>query len=1413
MAKNCFKVAGLTEADAKFIKIGVKKYRADGYSTGEAYVNATQDHIIDLEAELTSIKAQVEEQTGMKFAEKAEGVTPEGVERTFEPRDVIEDFLPESVAGLMPSKSEDGVYYFATAEDLQAYLDKHGDGFLYRVANWIGIKDGYDQGRDGYVHKFKTVATKTSALTTSLVDAKAYLKSQQLDNYVRDELLLLYKVKAADVAGDFAIQIPSAKMKKEYLHVHAPVSVDLNKVDVLFRREEWVEGGPVDERKRATERPEDAKAEARREGDVRLRRLGRPGAEEKAKAEVTPPKKVKPLSVEAVRKKIEAGDFDTLLEEKGWKKGSVRVALNRADRGAILAPTQQNIIDTLTGKPKEVEPVKVEEVKEEEFPSQRVRVGKSLQSHKVLRELEATPEEIELGEKYFEIENEKTGEVQTVEFADLIPIKARVISDDARAKAQANIKEKMKGLKSGVDPTLLADYAVIGAYHFESGLRTFSAWGKRMVEELGEGIKPYLNKLWKQAKTKVPKEVEVIEARKAIKEKAAPKKPEKISPVVKEKVPSKIEALRKKYAKNPLKPTTKEILDLAAEEKKLPKKKFGDHRQYSDAEKEALSKMGVKPESESFITKLHKLKENLGTNIRQKVVDQYASLKDISEHGHILAILSNTSTGALEAAFKHGKLRLTKDGAITVDEAGNGFAKALSPLGEELDDFLGWVAGNRAKNLKGQERERLFSDDDIKALVKLSDGKTKDGRNRKDLYDKVLKELNSFQKSIVDIAVQTGTINAAERDTWNKDFYVPFYRVLEETEGIKGPKTLDALSGQTAVQRLKGADVPLNDILQNILMNWHHLLNASLKNQAGVVNLEAAAKIGAATQVRDKDKTKNSVFVRKDGKKIWYDVTEPLVLESIASLNHEGFNSRSMRAMRKFKRAFTMGITASPEFRIANLLRDTVHSVAVGKMKYNMIDNVFGKGWAGTKKDSLTRARMLAGGGEIHFGHLYGTDPEGAKLLIQKGIKSDTILDNPKAFAHLTTGVKAAWDAWNEIGSRLENINRAALYENRVKEVGHLRASYEARDLMNFTNSGAATSVRFLTQVVPFLNARMQGLDKMARSVADKDQRAQFAILTSGVMLASISLYLAYKDDDEFKEREQWDRDTYWWFKIPGTKAAFRLPKPFEVGALGTMAERMVEQIVDDKVHGDLFAERFMHMISETFSFSMVPQMVQPALDIYSNKNPFTERPIEGMGMQRLSATERKKAWTSETAMGLSNVMDKVSWGEVVLSPVQVEYLVNGYLGWMGAVGLGIIDKVYVRPFGDFPTEPEKRIEDYPAVGRFVRQQPQRNTKYATMFYAQMEEMNRTYNDIQNFRKLGEIDKARDLISTKGKKLRLRKFFNKVQKRLNLINRRLKLIHGSKILTAEQKRNQIDLLTIRKNRLTKIAAERISLLD
>lgn len=83
--------------------------------------------------------------------------------------------------------------------------------------------------------------------------------------------------------------------------------------------------------------------------------------------------------------------------------------------------------------------------------------------------------------------------------------------------------------------------------------------------------------------------------------------------------------------------------------------------------------------------------------------------------------------------------------------------------------------------------------------------------------------------------------------------------------------------------------------------------------------------------------------------------------------------------------------------------------------------------------------------------------------------------------------------------------------------------------------------------------------------------------------LASLGLMAAYSDDDDWKKREDWDRDSYWWFKIGGT--AYRIPKPFEVGAIGTLAERTAELMMSDEMTGERFRQRLAHMVSQTFSF------------------------------------------------------------------------------------------------------------------------------------------------------------------------------------------------------------------------------------
>ena len=228
-----------------------------------------------------------------------------------------------------------------------------------------------------------------------------------------------------------------------------------------------------------------------------------------------------------------------------------------------------------------------------------------------------------------------------------------------------------------------------------------------------------------------------------------------------------------------------------------------------------------------------------------------------------------------------------------------------------------------------------------------------------------------------------------------------------------------------------------------------------------------------------------------------------------------------------------------------------------------------------------------------------------------------------------------ALDWYNEQGNKFENANRLSLYQ-QLRDQGktHLEASYQARDLMDFSLQGSFRAIKVVSQVVPFFNARLQGLYKLGRDgvtptyrviynmttgeevdATDKQKAQRFMAVTSSVMLASMLLYLQFKDDEDFKRREDWDRDNFWWFKIGDTQ--FRIPKPFEIGAFGTIAERTYEQIVDENVEGKVFGQRMNAILMDTFSLNPVPQMIKPMIDLYANKDSFTGAPIESAEIGR----------------------------------------------------------------------------------------------------------------------------------------------------------------------------------------------------
>ena len=744
-----------------------------------------------------------------------------------------------------------------------------------------------------------------------------------------------------------------------------------------------------------------------------------------------------------------------------------------------------------------------------------------------------------------------------------------------------------------------------------------------------------------------------------------------------------------------------------------------------------------------------------------------------------------------------------------MDEVGAAFALAKQyNLQQTLKDNL-----RQAKQAAEQEGDPLRQDAADQRL----------GAAISDIIDAAAAK--EGDQTVIDAQMQD--YMTSQRDLWKDEFYVPFYRLKEEsTENSIMPAT-QGLSRQQAYKRLKGGTENVNDLLQNTMMNFHHLLDASLKNQAATQAMDNALELGIAEQVPADTKSKQKTFIMRDGQQVHYEVNDPMVFSAVTALAHPGMNSTLMRVLRKFKRMFTNLTTSTPQFQLANLIRDAVQATATSDVSKNALKNVL----QGTRsyKDQKTRARMMASGGAFNFGHVFDGSPAEIREQLTKTMQGARLIDRPSKLFD----IRYVWNKWMDFNNFTENVNRAAIYQQNM-DAGRskLYSAFESRDLIDFSARGAWPAVRILIDVVPFLNARIQGLDKIYRSgfkptgnvmmeafgqgqagVTDKQAAGRFWAVTGAVTLATIALYLHNKDDEEYEKLEQWHRDTYWWFRIGD--AAISIPKPFEVGAIATIAERVTEQFADDEATGKLFAQRMGHMMTDTFSFTAVPQAVQPAYNIYANRDDFTGRPIESMGMDRLSPELRRRGSTTAPATGISKLLNstvgaigKSEDNPLALSPVQVDHLIQGYFGQVGAWVAGIGDGAWQWSQGK--TNPAQKIYERQPIRRFYTNLglEDKYTRYGTVFYEGLREAQRAYSDVKELRELGRLEEAMETQQDQRSMLAIRKALNRTQSRLRTLKSQEEIIRRSD-MPPEVKRQRIDRLRTIRNQLQRVAGKRI----
>lgn len=855
---------------------------------------------------------------------------------------------------------------------------------------------------------------------------------------------------------------------------------------------------------------------------------------------------------------------------------------------------------------------------------------------------------------------------------------------------------------------------------------------------------------------------------------------------------------------------------------------FDDIKNNKDA-KSFADKIGPERLPQKLKDRWSQLTDNLGLRVRQAGVDRYAALlrNDQALHGEdtlegsiassawVLARMSPSAGGAVSAMLNNGRIYLDqKEKVIDIKEGTKGLGDTLRKLGspQEIDRFMGWIAANRSKRLMAEGRENLFTPEEIEAGIKFSGGRLDNGKSRSMLYSQVWKEFQQHRDDVLGIAEAAGIITPEQRDTWSEEFYVPFYRVMDD-ENMGGPSSGSGLSRQQAYKKLKGGKQHLNDLLDNTLLNFHHLLQASLKNQAAAQAVENASQLGIAQKTTEAARDKKmSTFVMKDGVKQWYDIGDALTFKAVSALSDAGLNNPAMKVGRAFKRFFTNMTTITPQFVIANGIRDTLAAMATSPTSFVPLKTAF-KG-ALTYGNDMNKARMMASGGAFSFGHVYGQNANELKASLTGAMRGAKVLSDPKLIPSL---LLTAWRKYHAVTDFAENINRAGIWE-RNQHRGKLKAAFEARDLMDFSAHGDAAIIRMATDLVPFLNARIQGLDKLYRSGAkpaiktlfgkgttsDKQALARFGAVVGALATMSVMLFLHNKDDEDYRKLEDWQRDSYWPIKIGDSM--FFIPKPFEVGAIATMAERLTEQFVDPTVGGEKFGKRLWSMLTDTFAFDPTPQVVKPLYEMAKNENGFTGRPIEDQSMRKLSPSLRSRPETSRLAdissRGIESALDTVGGGSAALSPVQIDHLIQGYTGAVGAGAVAMADTLWRRASGE--ELPARRWSEYQPIKRFYKDLTQEDNynRYGTDFYEALKKTDQSYADFQHLVKYGQDERAAALADKKADDLGMHGTLTKISRSMSKLNMEMKRVQMDKDMSSESKRMELDRLRGMRNLIT-----------
>lgn len=769
------------------------------------------------------------------------------------------------------------------------------------------------------------------------------------------------------------------------------------------------------------------------------------------------------------------------------------------------------------------------------------------------------------------------------------------------------------------------------------------------------------------------------------------------------------------------------------------------------------------------------------------VAKQYGDNELLADQSAIAAALfSDRAAGVAASSFRNG-VPIYKNGFTTVsdfDGQVKGLIPILEPLMQRNDPFVFqafqfYAATRRGKRLTAEGREKLFTADDLRRGAALE--------SQFPEFKQVFDEYQKYNKGLVDYMKDTGVLSDKEAEIWTQNWdYIPFYRQMDG-ESTAGPNVFSAISGVSKPKKLKGGEEALADFVETVVRNSRAAIEAGMKNVAAQRVARDIVRIGQGQQVPASVARGNDIMtVKENGKTVYYQVDDPLLVESVKSLNLPNLPFLDLLSMPT--RALRELVTKDPGFMLANLMRDSLQAWVTTGVSMKPIADTF-KQYGKTLAGMSPEAKALAQAG-LFTGYDFAGDVRGTAESVQKELRRRAGVVSPTEMAMWP--ITKVWDALDKGSTASDVATRAEVYKRTLEETGNeAEAMYQAMEVMNFSRKGNSALIRVLTSLVPFMNARIQGLDVLYRAAFGRmpsriRERQQKAFITRSMTIMAMSMmyWMLASDEEEYKNAEQEVRDNYW---IIGN---VRIPIPFEIGTLfKVFPERILEYTFGQDTGKDL-KDSIVRNLTSTLAVNPIPQAFLPALENLANYSVFTGQPIVGMGMRDVAAPYQATPSTSLLAQEVGEMFN--------YSPMKVDNLIRGYTGTIGTYAVMAIDSI-MRNEGH-PTKAAMGIEQTPVLKRFFASDL--GTGNISAYYdmkQKVEEATRTINFLE---RTGNLQDLQEYMQGKGAKmLALKPYVSVLEKDMTMIRDTRRAIQASK-MDPDQKREVLDNLRRAENALT-----------